>query len=644
MPGILAWTWQTTTTTTDNKKPEQTGTGVILSMRKKAIIGFIILTLLFLGGGFYITATNNRAIENLEKVVRLNEVALRRTDLLNKIKLIQADLLLADSPHATDMDTVITHGEAIKQAADNCFTCHHSDEMLQRFYQVKKSMDDYLKKLSRVYTIRANKERITRETAIAYGSGELLHKEISSLSLLSGHKIPARISETREEIEKNKNLLLAMVIIGPLVALFLIFLFLKRFTFSMSVLTRATHRIEEGDLNHPITEPLHDEFQDLAAAFNQMTASLKKQYDQLVAAENRYKILFESAVDAIFILEAEGEAAGEIFAANQAAADMHGYTVGELIGLKIQDLDTPECAAMAGERIQRLLGGEKISGRVEHRKKDGTVFPVEFSAGLLEIEGRRYCLAFDRDITLRVQTEEALLRSRQLATVGQMAAGLAHEIKNPLAGIKVSMEVLVNELDLPQEDREIFLRIIREILRIETLLRNLLSYARPPRPSFSRIDLNVQLENCIKNAEMILKSPEYTGDNRKRITFNRKMADNLPLINADHAQLQQIFLNLFLNAIEAIPGEGTITVATAVGPGQTVVTEVTDTGKGMPPETCAEIFQPFYTTKPKGSGLGLAITRRLMELHQGSIEVDSTPGKGTTFLVTFPVEQEAPLT
>jgi two-component system, NtrC family, sensor histidine kinase AtoS len=433
---------------------------------------------------------------------------------------------------------------------------------------------------------------------------------------------------------------MTMVIGGPLLVLLLIFLFLKRFTSSISVLTNATGRIREGELTHTITEPLFDEFHDLATGFNRMAASLKAQCEQVSAAERRYKTLFESAVDAIFIMEAEGEEAGRILAANQAAADMHGYEVEELLSLRIQDLDTPESAALAQERLVRILAGEKVEARVEHRKKDGAIFPVEFSAGLLEIDGKKYVLAFDRDITLRVRTEEALLRSRQLATVGQMAAGLAHEIKNPLAGIKVSMEVLVNELEIPMEDKEIFLRIIREIQRIETLLRDLLSYARPPLPDFARINLNAQLENCMKNAEMILRSPEYGGEQGKRITLRRELAQGLPGIYADQSQLQQIFLNLILNAIEAIPGEGAITLRTELGPEKTVLVSVSDSGRGMNAEVSARIFQPFYTTKPKGSGLGLAICKRLVELHQGRIQAASAPGQGTTFTVSFPVEQE----
>ncbi|MFH7325801.1 ATP-binding protein [Desulfurivibrio sp. C05AmB] len=609
-------------------------------MRKKAIIGFIVLTLFFVGGGIYITMANNRAIHGLEKVVQLTEVAHRRANLRNSIMMVQTDLLLADSPHASDITTVVGHGESMRKASQECYSCHHSEEIFASFDRIKVMMDDYLKKLSRVYTIRANRVRLHNEIEEAYASGQQLYGEVSRLSTISAHKIPMRIEETRAEIGRTKNLVLALVISGPLIALALIFFFIRRFTNSISVLTRATGKIGAGNLDHAISEPLYDEFQELAGAFNQMTASLKRQREQIAEVEDRYRILFESAVDAIFILEAEGEKVGTIVAANQAAATMHGYTVAEMIGMRIQDIDTPESAAKAGPRFQRLLQGERVEARVYHRKKDGTVFPVEFSAGLVEMEGKKYVLAFDRDITLRVRTEEALLRSRQLATVGEMAAGLAHEIKNPLAGIKISMEVLSNELELAPEDRDVFTRIVREIQRIENLLRNLLNYARPPKPNFSRLDLNLQVENGLKNAEMILKSPDYAGQNGKRIEFRRELTQDLPPVQADAAQLQQVLLNLLLNAVEAIAEEGMITLATWLGPDNKVRVKVADTGKGMPAEVSASIFQPFYTTKPKGNGLGLAISKRLVELHGGDIEVISSPGRGTTFIITLPREPE----
>lgn len=609
-------------------------------MREKAIIGFIILVVFFCGGGFYIIQANDRAIHGLESVISLSEVTHRRANMLSNIKLVQSALLLADSPHAYDITTVVTHGEAIKRSVGECFSCHHSEEVLQGFYRLRNSLDDYLKRLSRVYTIRANQARFSAEITSAYLNGEQLYNEMARFSARSIEKIPGRIEEIQREITRTKHLILFLVISGPVIAMALIFFFLRRFTFSISALTRAVGIIGKGDLAHTISEPLYDEFQDLATAFNRMTVFLKEQREQISAVENRYRMLFESAVDAIFIMEAEGEQAGRIVAANQAAADMHDYTVAELLGRHIQELDTPESAARAPEYLRRLLSGERVEARVDHCRKDGTVFPVEFSAGLLEMEGKKYILAFDREITLRVQTEEALCRSRQLATVGEMAAGLAHEIKNPLAGIKVSMEVLMNELELTPDDREVFLRIVKEINRIETLLRNLLSYARPPRPNFDPLDLNAQIENCLNNAAMVLKSPEYAGENGKRITLERSLTESLPQVKADPAQLQQVFLNLLLNAIEAITGEGRIVVATRPGPGGSVRVEVSDTGKGMTPEVCAGIFQPFYTTKPKGNGLGLAISKRLVELHGGRIEVVSTPGRGTTFIVTLPIKQQ----
>ncbi len=134
----------------------------------------------------------------------------------------------------------------------------------------------------------------------------------------------------------------------------------------------------------------------------------KQAEEKLEESENRYRMLFESAGDAIFIFEAEGENTGKIVSANQSAAEMHEYTVDELLELKITDLDTPDAAEDAPDRIRRILDGEWIKAGITHRKKDGTVFPVEISAGLLEVRGHKYILAFDRDITKRKQAEKML--------------------------------------------------------------------------------------------------------------------------------------------------------------------------------------------------------------------------------------------
>jgi two-component system sensor histidine kinase AtoS len=608
-------------------------------MRIKAILGFILLVFFFGLGGIYIAVNNARVIDNLEKVLSLHQMEFLRDNLLDKVRIIQSDLYLAVSPHRTHIGDFVKHGEELYLAGESCFNCHHSEATVQRLTHLKHSIDDFLKKASRVYTFSANYERRNREEKTAFASGMQLLGEIDSLILLSSDKTSPKISQARQEVVRMKNVLLGLVTVAPLFFLVFTFLFVKRFSSSLSVLIKATKKIKAGDLTYTIGEQLPDEFNALATAFNDMAVSLKKQCDTVIVEQNRYKTLFESANDAIFIIEGEGETAGKIIAANQAASAMHGYTVDELCAMKIQDLDTDESAAKAPARIQDILAGKRVEALVEHRRKDGTVFPVEVRAGLLEIEGHKYILAFDRDVTGRNQTEEALQRSRQLAMVGEMAAGLAHEIKNPLAGIKVSMEVLMNELTLSPEDKAIFVRTVGEVQRIESLLKNLLNYARTPQPVFCRLDLNQQLENAIKNALLLLKSADYAAAGSKELEFVRNLDPALPRIMADPGQMQQVILNLLLNAMEATPEGGTITLSTKPGREGTVEVAVADTGKGMSEEARAKIFQPFYTTKPKGSGLGLAITRRLVEQHRGEIEVAGVLGQGTTFTITLPIDQ-----
>ncbi len=609
-------------------------------MRIKAILGFILLVFFFGVGGVYIAVTNARVVDNLEKVLALHQMDFLRDTLRNKVKIIQSDLYLTTSQHRTSIGDFVENGEALHLAGEGCFKCHHAELTGQRLTRLRQGIDAYLKKASRVYMLSANHERRDREEKNASASAAQLLEEIDSLMLFSADKISPKIARTREEVARAKNILLGVVTLAPVIFLVFTFLFVKRFSSALSTLIGATEKIKAGELTHTIDAQLPDEFNTLAAAFNAMAVSLKKQCEAVIAEQNRYKVLFESADDAIFIMEGEGEAAGRIIAANQSAATMHGYTVDELCALSIQDIDTVESAAQAPARIRDILTGGRLEALVEHRKKDGTVFPVEVRAGLMEVEGRKYILAFDRDVTVRNQTEAALQRSRQLAMVGQMAAGLAHEIKNPLAGIKVSMEVLLDELPLSPEDKAIFTRTIGEVQRIESLLKNLLNYARAPKPVFSRIDLNQQLENALRNTAMLLKSPEYEATSRKGLQLVRTLDPALPMILADPGQMQQVILNLLLNAMEATPAGGAITVGTKPGRGGTVEVVVGDTGKGMSEEACAKAFQPFYTTKPKGSGLGLAITRRLVEQHHGEIEIASVVGQGTTVTITLPVEQK----
>ena len=232
-------------------------------------------------------------------------------------------------------------------------------------------------------------------------------------------------------------------------------------------------------------------------------------------------------------------------------------------------------------------------------------------------------------------------RTEQLRMCGEIATGLAHEIKNPLAGIKISMEFLAQDSSLSEGDREVLTKVIDEVRRIEVLLRGLLNFAKPPVPHFAPAKVNNIIDICIMFSVKTKSLP--SSNNTKEVTVLKNFDDNIPTIMADQLQLQQVLMNLLLNAIDAMPGGGTLTLNTACSiDKRSIRIEIADSGEGISDKEMNKIFQPFFTTKSKGTGMGLAITRRIIEEHGGSISVNSEYGRGTTFTIILPVEQMIP--
>jgi len=233
-------------------------------------------------------------------------------------------------------------------------------------------------------------------------------------------------------------------------------------------------------------------------------------------------------------------------------------------------------------------------------------------------------------------------RTEQMVVVAELAAGLAHEIKNPLAGIKLSMHVLSEETGLPEEDRLVLRRVIEEVNRLETLMRNFLNFAKPPKPLLTSLNVNELLNSTLT---FYLRGKSAEEGSRDGIRIEKELGP-LPAATADATQLQHILLNLILNAVDAMPEGGTLKIRTCrEGDPGMIRIEISDTGKGFAEGDAEKIFQPFYTTKPKGTGLGLAISRQMIGRHGGSIQASNNPDGGATFRVLLPVippEGDAP--
>ncbi|MBI4633085.1 MAG: HAMP domain-containing protein [Deltaproteobacteria bacterium] len=229
-------------------------------------------------------------------------------------------------------------------------------------------------------------------------------------------------------------------------------------------------------------------------------------------------------------------------------------------------------------------------------------------------------------------------RAEQMTMVGQMAAGLVHEIKNPLAGIKGSMQLLLEEGSLPEDSRAILSRTMNEVQRIESLMKSLLNFAKPSQPLLAPVNMNDVLESTLSFS---LPYSSLAARLPNAITIVRNFDPPLPLTMADPVQMQQVFLNLFMNAVDAMPDGGVLTVTTSgEGSGRGVRIEIADTGRGIDKEIRDKIFEPFFTTKHKGTGLGLAISKQFIEMHGGTISVEEHPAGGTVFRIVLPGSRE----
>jgi signal transduction histidine kinase len=223
-------------------------------------------------------------------------------------------------------------------------------------------------------------------------------------------------------------------------------------------------------------------------------------------------------------------------------------------------------------------------------------------------------------------------RAEHLATLGELAAGLAHEIRNPLAGIAGVIEIIGRDLPVGSPGREVLKEVQQEVLHIKRILSDLLDYARPRQPEFRAADLNETAEHAVHLArQQALSRP---------VEISLERAQNLPPVEHDAGQLQQVLLNLLLNALQAIEGVGKIRVQIVSHDNQALVS-VSDTGRGIASEHLPNIFRPFFTTKGQGTGLGLSLARRVVEDHGGKIEVTSQPGQGTQFLLWLPFRRPA---
>ena len=329
------------------------------------------------------------------------------------------------------------------------------------------------------------------------------------------------------------------------------------------------------------------------------------------------------------------DASHRIVTFNRAAESISGVPVGTAVGRPIQEvlqLSAPVMDAIRGDL--GTSGGRRHECR--YRTPDGRALDIGLSATHLETPGGRAGLLFTfQDVTNIKKLEHDAAIQQRLAAVGEMAAGIAHEIRNPLASMSGSIQILRQELPLSSDQEQLMDIVLRESERLNTTIRSFLAYARPQRFQIQRFDVRRALTDTallLRNSAEVLEGHEVTVD----------VPDTELWYEADEGQIKQIVWNLATNGLRAMPDGGRLRLAGAFEvASEGVVLTVQDEGVGIPPEELDELFQPFRGTFSKGSGLGLAIVYRIVTDYNGHMQVRSEPGAGTTVSVSLPARAVA---
>lgn len=421
----------------------------------------------------------------------------------------------------------------------------------------------------------------------------------------------------------------------------------------LQLLTREVLQITEtGDVSARVPLTHHqDELNSLAVSINSMLDSVKQAEADMRESEERYRMLFERAPDAIIIIGVEGKEAGRIMAANQVAADQHGYTLDELLQLKIHDLNTAETNKNVGDAMARISSGEWYTAELWHQKKDGTQFAIEVHAGLIKIGGKKYVLGFDRDITQRKISEETdQMHHEQIQELNELLSrkaidlaavnheletfnySVSHDMRSPLTRISGYCQLLLDDdTELDPRAREYVTRIYESGLWLNDMIDALLQLAQ-----LTRVELVAGSVNLSDIAGSVLE--ELSLEFPDRVVRTRVEPDII--VAGDVRLLKLVMVNLLNNAWKYSLYSKDALIEFGVKQDETgPVYYVRDNGAGFNMKDAGKLFRIFTrlhdSNQFAGTGIGLATVQRIIFRHGGRIWAEAEPGNGATFYFTL---------
>jgi PAS domain S-box-containing protein len=551
-----------------------------------------------------------------------------RQEGIEKVRIFNYQGEIIYSSHRQEMGTMVD------KSAEQCYACHAREQPFERLATSARS---------RIFK-GASGHRVLGMINPIYNEPDCFsapcHVHPARQTVLGVLDIDVSLAEVDGTIRDSKGKMTLFAAVAVLGISLIIGLFVRRFvTVPINELLEGTERVTAGDLTTPIAVSSTDEIGILARSFNQMTQRLHTSELEVKASEERYRSLFDDDPNPIFVFD---HLTFRILDANIRATETYGYTREELLTMSFLELGD----AVDAEKIRSSLVEACIFlPKVRHRRKDGRIISVNVHSCPRKHLGKEVIIANIADISARIQAEVQLIQAGKMATLGEMAAGVAHELNQPLNAIRIGGDFVKKMVDRGQPPAaEVLTRVSREIVaqveRAAAIINHLREFGRKSGPDeMEQVNINHAIRDVFTLMGQQLKL--------RQIEVRLDLEEDLPPILGVRNRLEQVFLNLVMNARDAMEAgreeSGKVLHISSFRRGDRVVAAVADTGVGIPEEIRERIFEPFFTTKEvgRGTGLGLSISYGIVKDCGGTIQVQSGVGVGTTFILTFPALADA---
>lgn len=427
--------------------------------------------------------------------------------------------------------------------------------------------------------------------------------------------------DIRRQAWKMDMRIIAVLVAGLLCSLLLIVLFSRRLGANIDIITDGL-----STLAHKTPTQLPN----LPGELGQISRSVNALAQTLRETKTLNDLIIENAADGVIAIDRQGD----VTTMNPAAEAITGYTLSELVGRPYATLfSDPHFASPVLDTLAH--GTKHLAQEVSFPARDRTIELSVTTSRIHNANGELIgALVIFSDLTARKESQRRLAQTERLATLGELMAGVAHEVRNPLTAIRGYVQIIRQQLTLPVH-QEYLSVVLKEIDSINKVIQQLLDFSRPRQSQWQRVQLNTLIEETL----ILVK----TSGVQARIAFNCELNRELPAIIADRELLKQVILNILINAVQAINARGEIRIRTwQYAPSQQAVS-IEDNGCGIDIALQKKIFDPFFTTKASGTGLGLALSQRIINAHQGDIRISSMPGCGATFTLILPINPQGNL-